>query len=83
MLAEIVYRPTTMAQVITTLTTNYFRAQNVEVEQGLEQVGRRERERERERERGEGEERVREGERGITRVKGNTVETERIKCTNI
>ena len=51
-MAEIVYRPTTMAQVITTLTTNYFRAQNVEVEQGLEKVGERERE-----------ERVREGER--------------------
>ena len=41
-----------MAQVITTLSTNYFRAQNVEVEQGLEKVGRREREREG---RGEGE----------------------------
>ena len=64
MLVEIVHRQTTMAQVITTLTTNYFRAQNVEVEQGLEKVG--------ERERGEGE-----GgrERGIRGGKGNTVET--------
>ena len=68
MLAKIVHRRTTMAQVITTLTTNYFRAQNVEVEQGPEKVGERERE-----------ERVREEERGIRGGKGNTVETERNK----
>ena len=42
MLAEIVQGPTTMAQVITTLTTNYFRAQNVEVELGQKKVVERE-----------------------------------------